>query len=108
MDSQNSLVLISSNVDVPLVSDYQVARYNAVKLTRRDFDKDFVFGSATSAYQVEGAFAEGGKGPSNWDAFALRKPGISSPSTSALLPDTSAKLQFYAITCDPREQFRQN
>ncbi|KAL0315975.1 UNVERIFIED_CONTAM: Oleuropein beta-glucosidase [Sesamum radiatum] len=75
MDSQNSLALISSNVDVPLVSDYQVARYNAAKLTRRDFDKDFVFGSATSAYQVEGAFAEGGKGTSNWDAFALRKPG---------------------------------
>ncbi|KAK4391964.1 Oleuropein beta-glucosidase [Sesamum angolense] len=75
MDSQNSLALISSNVDVPPVSDYQVARYNGAKLTRRDFDKDFIFGSATSAYQVEGAFAEGGKGPSNWDAFALRKPG---------------------------------
>ncbi|KAK4432689.1 Oleuropein beta-glucosidase [Sesamum alatum] len=76
MDSQNSLVLISNNVDIPpVVSDHQVARYNAAKLTRRDFDKDFVFGSATSAYQVEGAYAEDGKSLSNWDVFSIRTPG---------------------------------
>lgn len=32
-----------------------------------DFGKDFVWGCATAAYQIEGAFAEDGKGPSVWD-----------------------------------------
>lgn len=37
-------------------------------------DRDFVWGVATSAYQVEGAAAEGGRAPSIWDTFC-RKPG---------------------------------
>lgn len=34
------------------------------------FPKDFVWGSATSAYQIEGAHEAGGKGPHIWDVFA--------------------------------------
>lgn len=36
---------------------------------RSDFPDDFVFGAATSAYQVEGHRA-GGAGPTHWDSFA--------------------------------------
>ncbi|KAH7542139.1 hypothetical protein FEM48_Zijuj02G0041600 [Ziziphus jujuba var. spinosa] len=39
-------------------------------VSRTDFPPNFVFGIATSAYQVEGASKEGGRGPSIWDAFS--------------------------------------
>ncbi|MFC1411978.1 GH1 family beta-glucosidase [Streptacidiphilus sp. N1-12] len=34
------------------------------------FDPRFVWGAATSSYQIEGATAEDGRGPSIWDTFA--------------------------------------
>ncbi|TLS36010.1 GH1 family beta-glucosidase [Pseudalkalibacillus caeni] len=33
------------------------------------FDKQFIFGTATSSYQIEGAHQEGGRTPSIWDEF---------------------------------------
>lgn len=39
-----------------------------------NFPKDFIWGSATSSYQIEGAWDKDGKGLSIWDAFA-RTPG---------------------------------
>ncbi|KAJ1701985.1 hypothetical protein LUZ63_001764 [Rhynchospora breviuscula] len=37
---------------------------------RSDFPDSFLFGTATSSYQVEGAYLEGNRGLSNWDIFS--------------------------------------
>lgn len=36
---------------------------------KHGFPDDFLWGSASAAYQVEGAAEEDGKGRSNWDEF---------------------------------------
>ncbi|KAK1372002.1 Beta-glucosidase 44 [Heracleum sosnowskyi] len=43
-------------------------------LSRDSFPKDFVFGTATSAYEVEGAAHEDGRGDSIWDVL-VKQPG---------------------------------
>ncbi|MCL2230226.1 MAG: GH1 family beta-glucosidase [Treponema sp.] len=43
-------------------------------MVKIDFPKDFLWGSATASYQVEGATHEGGRSESIWDVFS-RKPG---------------------------------
>ncbi len=40
-----------------------------MNFTRRDFPEGFLFGAATSSYQIEG-HAFGGAGPTHWDTFA--------------------------------------
>jgi beta-glucosidase len=37
---------------------------------KNGFPADFVWGTATASYQVEGAYKEGGRGPSIWDTFS--------------------------------------
>lgn len=45
------------------------------------FPKGFLWGTATASYQIEGAAAEDGKGPSIWDEFA-RRPGAIADGSS--------------------------
>ena len=56
-------------------------------MTRSEFPKDFLWGAATSAYQIEGAALEDGAGPSIWDRFAHT-------------PDTIANGDDGDIACD--------
>ncbi|KAG0514151.1 hypothetical protein BDA96_10G165600 [Sorghum bicolor] len=43
-------------------------------VSRSQFPKGFLFGTASSAYQYEGAVKEGGRGPSIWDTYTHTHP----------------------------------
>ncbi|AEE80017.1 Beta-glucosidase 30 [Arabidopsis thaliana] len=47
---------------------------NSLELDRHSFPDDFIFGTAASAFQYEGATSEGGKSPTIWDHFSLTYP----------------------------------
>ncbi|MBU6259980.1 MAG: beta-glucosidase [Burkholderiales bacterium] len=51
------------------------------------FPRDFVWGVATSAFQIEGAAAADGKGPSIWDTFCRRSGAIADASDGSVACD---------------------
>ncbi|XP_018439685.1 beta-glucosidase 44 [Raphanus sativus] len=64
-------------------------------LSRQSFPKDFLFGTATSAYQVEGETHQDGRGPSIWDAFVK-------------IPGTIAKNATAEITVDQYHRYKED
>ncbi|HEX2783582.1 MAG TPA: GH1 family beta-glucosidase [Ilumatobacteraceae bacterium] len=58
----------------------------------RRFPSDFLWGSATSAYQIEGAATDDGRGESIWDRFCSR-PGVINDGSSG------------AVACDHYHRF---
>ncbi len=53
----------------------------------KSFPADFMWGFAASAYQIEGAVAEDGRGPSIWDTFARQRGAIADDSTGDVACD---------------------
>jgi beta-glucosidase/6-phospho-beta-glucosidase/beta-galactosidase len=51
------------------------------------FPKDFLWGTATSSYQIEGAWNEDGKGPSIWDTYAHTRGKIKNNDTGDVAND---------------------
>ncbi|KAL1830757.1 hypothetical protein ACET3Z_000408 [Daucus carota] len=52
----------------------------SVVIKRSSFPKGFVFGTASSAYQYEGAVKEDGRGQTIWDKLAHSTGGEESPT----------------------------
>lgn len=69
-----------------LHEDAVASDFDTGGLSRANFSDSFVFGTAASAYQVEGMAHAGGRGPSIWDAFIQNHPGyyILLPNKSSL------------------------
>src|SRR5262245_55867830 len=53
----------------------------------REFPKGFFWGTATSSYQIEGAWNEDGKGKSIWDTYAHTKGNIKNGDTGDVAND---------------------
>lgn len=53
----------------------------------RTFPPGFRWGVSTSAYQIEGAVTEGGRGPSIWDTFTAEPDRVTDASTGAVACD---------------------
>ncbi|KAK7274933.1 hypothetical protein RIF29_16035 [Crotalaria pallida] len=56
-------------------------------ISRQSFPKGFVFGTASSSFQYEGAVKEDGRGPSVWDTFSHSHGKISDNSTADVAVD---------------------
>ncbi|WP_166966166.1 GH1 family beta-glucosidase [Yeosuana marina] len=61
----------------------------------KTFPNDFIWGTATSSYQIEGAAAADGKGPSIWDAFSS-------------IPGKTFNGETGEIACDHYHKFRED
>lgn len=54
---------------------------------RNDFPKDFVWGASTASYQIEGAYDQGGRGLSIWDAFSAEPGRVKNGDTGNIACD---------------------
>jgi beta-glucosidase len=67
-------------------TDRQLRRCEG-RLSGRDFPSDFVWGAATSAYQIEGAVDVDGRGESIWDTFCKRPGAVLNGDSGAVACD---------------------
>ncbi|CAK8532339.1 unnamed protein product [Lathyrus sativus] len=70
----SGIVVILSSVSI-IESTTLLTNNDITKsFNRSSFPENFIFGTASSAYQVEGAANVGGRGPSIWDTFTHNYP----------------------------------
>ncbi|CAJ1978014.1 unnamed protein product [Sphenostylis stenocarpa] len=67
------LILISAPI-VIVGAVFSIDNIRGTSLNRSSFPEGFIFGTASSAYQCEGAANVGGRGPSIWDTYTHNYP----------------------------------
>ncbi|KAM7273829.1 hypothetical protein ACFE04_028493 [Oxalis oulophora] len=85
------LILLGISVTLSLIS-YAAASdwktYHTTNFNRSSFPASFVFGTASSAYQYEGAANEDGRGPSIWDTYSHSQGKIKDGSNGDVAIDS--------------------
>src|SRR5215468_4453096 len=80
-----TLVGLSETTGVAQISQGTDTR--TAQVPTREFSKGFYWGTATSSYQIEGAWNEDGKGPSIWDTYAHTPGNIKNGDTGDVAND---------------------
>ncbi|KAM7504035.1 hypothetical protein LguiB_002939 [Lonicera macranthoides] len=62
-------------------------KYEEEGIQRSQFPSGFLFGTATSAYQIEGAYLEDGKTLTNWDVFSRTRGSIKNEDNGYVCDD---------------------
>src|SRR5215813_10127759 len=80
---------IASTVELPSLGCNAASQSKAAAQgdALRAFPPGFIWGTATAAYQVEGAVKEDGRGPSIWDTFSHTPGKVNSNSTGDVAND---------------------
>ena len=75
------------------------------------FPENFLWGAATAAYQIEGAWNRHGKGESTWDRFSHTPGKIRNNDTGDVAGDQSARandtVSTYVCSFEDQDVFRQ-
>jgi len=66
----------------------------------RSFPSGFLWGTATASYQVEGAVAEDGRGPSVWDTFSHAAGNVVNGATGDVADDHYHRYKDDIQLCD--------
>jgi beta-glucosidase len=88
MDRREMLKSGAAAAGVALLPQLALAADAAGKLKPGEFPPGFLWGAATAAYQVEGAYNEDGKGESVWDRFVLAPGKIKNGDTGNVACDS--------------------
>ena len=79
---------VSAALTLPEIAQGKVLLQSAPELHKATrFPTDFLWGSATASYQVEGAVKEGGRGQSIWDTFSHTPGKIHNGDTGDVADD---------------------